>query len=286
MISQLKLLAIGLAAVSPFLSLAQDEEMSEAQKRFMQIEWQSEGEGKLRRIAKVDIPEGYIFTERKGTEIYLELTGNLVGESEMGIIAPEEMEWWALFEFDEIGYVKDDDEIEPDKLLKQMMDRDKAANEYRESQGLSPLWVDGWEREPFYNTETNNLEWALRLRDGEGNYIVNYQTKILGRKGVTEAILICSPDQLDDVLPDYKEMLDGFGYTTGNKYSEFKDGDKVAKYGLAALVVGGGAAVAAKTGLLAGLFKVLAKGGKAVIIGVIAVFAGIWTGVKRIFGRH
>ena len=80
-------------------------------------------------------------------------------------------------------------------------------------------------------------------------------------------------------------MLEGFDYKAGNKYSEYKKGDKVAKYGIAALVVGGGAAVAAKTGLFAVFFKFLAKGGKAVWIGIVAVFAGIWAGIRRLFGR-
>ena len=262
-----------------------DDQYSEIQKEFAKIKWQTEGSGKLRNMAEIEIPQGYMFTGRDGTVRYLKLTGNLVGDNELGIIAPESLDWWVLFQFDEIGYVKDDDEIDANKLLKQMKSQDKASNDYRRQQGLDAIWVDGWQREPFYNQETKNLEWALRLRDDEGDMSVNYQTKILGRRGVMEVILVCGTDEMDAILPDYVAMLEGFGYTSGNKYSEFKDGDKVAKYGLAALIVGGGAAVAAKTGLFAALFKVIAKGGKAVIVGVIALFAGIWAGIRRLFGR-
>jgi uncharacterized membrane-anchored protein len=262
----------------------QEDTLSPEQKEFNKIKWEESGAGKLGSEAEIDIPATFMFTGRKGAETYLKLTGNLVGDDELGIIAPQELNWWVLFEFDKVGYVKDDEKIDAAKLLKQMQENQEAGNSHRKSQGLDALYIEGWQKEPFYNTETNNLEWAIRLRDEEGNQSVNYQTKILGRNGVMESVLLCSPDELDAVLPVYKKLLDGYRFTSGNKYSEFKDGDKVAKYGLAALIAGGGVAVAAKTGLLAGLFKVIAKGGKAVIVGVVAVLVAIWSGVKRLFG--
>lgn len=60
------------------------------------------------------------------------------------------------------------------------------------------------------------------------------------------------------------------------KYSEYKPGDKLAEYGLGALVVGGAAAAAAKSGLLKGL-------GKFLWVAVFGVAAGAWTFIKRIF---
>ena len=62
---------------------------------------------------------------------------------------------------------------------------------------------------------------------------------------------------------------------------EFRDGDKVAKYGLAGLVAGGAAYAAVKTGLLGvilGFFKKL-------WYVVVAVVVALWNGIKR-FGRR
>jgi uncharacterized membrane-anchored protein len=58
-------------------------------------------------------------------------------------------------------------------------------------------------------------------------------------------------------------------------------GDKVAEYGLVALVAGGAGAAAAKAGLFASLFKVIAKGGKAIVLLLI----GLGVGIKKMFTR-
>jgi uncharacterized membrane-anchored protein len=74
-------------------------------------------------------------------------------------------------------------------------------------------------------------------------------------------------------------VLAGYDFNPGDRYSEFQEGDKVAAYGLGALVVGGAAAVAAKTGI----WKAL---GKFLWIGIAAVGAVVWGGVKKLFGAR
>jgi uncharacterized membrane-anchored protein len=80
-------------------------------------------------------------------------------------------------------------------------------------------------------------------------------------------------------------VIGGYAFKPGQTYAEYREGDKIAKYGLAALIAGGGLAVAAKTGLLAGLFKIFAKAGKLLVVGVIPVGAGIVKVFKKIFKR-
>src|SRR5438046_7897948 len=47
---------------------------------------------------------------------------------------------------------------------------------------------------------------------------------------------------LHDALPiSFKSALGGYGFVSGENYAEFKAGDKIAEYGLAALVLGGAA---------------------------------------------
>lgn len=138
----------------------------------------------------------------------------------------------------------------------------------------------GWAKEPFYNPDTNNLEWAIRFKsEGAEEETVNYRTKLLGRKGVMDVVLVCDPEELDGVLPRYQSLLWGFSYNSGQKYAEYKDGDKLAEYGLTALVVGGAAAVGAKLGLFAWLAVALKKFGKFIIVGVVAI--GVF--LKKIF---
>ena len=243
--------------------------------------WKRDGVGELGDWAQVPIPSGYRFTGKSGTKQFLEFTENIPGGGELGIIAPEEFDWWVLFEFDESGYVKDEDKdsLDAAAMLKSMQEGQEMANKQREQLGMGPLFVDRWAREPNYNEATNNLEWATVLVDGEGNENVNYNTRLLGRRGVMQVTLICDESQLPTVLGDFQKMVGNFGYKDGQSYAEYKEGDKVAKYGLAALILGGGAAVAAKTGL----FAVIGKFFKYIIAGFVAIGLAI----KRLFtGRQ
>ena len=71
----------------------------------------------------------------------------------------------------------------------------------------------------------------------------------------------------------YQALLNDFSYKTGERYAEYRQGDKLAKYGLAALIAGGAAAVAVKTGLFASLILLLKKAWKLVVIAVAAIVA-------------
>ena len=72
-------------------------------------------------------------------------------------------------------------------------------------------------------------------------------------------MLVCRPEDLSSILPKFKAVLDGFGYTAGNRYAEFRAGDRIAEIGLSALIVGGATAAAA----IGGLFKkIFGKGNR------------------------
>jgi uncharacterized membrane-anchored protein len=244
--------------------------------------------GDLGGIATIDLPAGYEFTGAEGAKAWSRAGGG-DGSNDIGLVAPSEGEqsWLVAFDYDDIGYVKDDEKDDlaaaADSLLESYKVGTAEQNKRRAAMGLPPMEVVGWHTKPFYDPETHNLSFALLARSG-GRDSVNYNSKLLGRKGVVNATLICDPKQLDTLLPTYKKLLGGFSFNSGQKYEEWKPGDRVAEYGLAALVAGGGIAIAAKTGLLAGLFKLLAKGGKLVIGLVVAVFAGIFWVFKTIAG--
>jgi len=242
------------------------------------------GKGDMGKRASLRFPAGYRFTGPKGTQTMMELTGNLVGGNEIGFVMPAELaegedSWFVVFEYSEVGYVSDSDKgsLDAAKMFKQMKDNEKAANRERAKRGMSTLEMQGWAVEPFYNDQTHNLEWATRiLVKPEGHTIVNHNIRLLGRKGYVEATVVCSPEQLAAVRPRAQLILDGFEYVQGERYAEYRQGDKMAQYGLTGLVVGGAVAAAAHSGLLQRLLKPL-------VIGVIAIgafFKRIFTGKK------
>ncbi len=255
------------------------EEAAAAQKfkQFVDsLDWKTEGEGPLGSMATLKVPAGYRFTGGAGTIKLMEVYGNLTNGSELGYIAPLDMGWFAVFEFQDCGYVKDDEKnkLDADKILKQLKDGQVEANKELAKRGMPTLEVLGWQTPPFYNPQTNNLEWAIRLRDGAGGQTINYKTKLLGRRGVMDVVLVCDEDQLSGVIPQYQKLLKGFAYQKEESYAAFSKGDKIATYGLTGLIVGGGLLAAAKTGLLAKLWKPILAG--LVVIG--AFFKRIFTG--------
>jgi uncharacterized membrane-anchored protein len=270
-------------AAPPVLSPQQEA----ARQKLMSVTW-SDGpvEGTLHDRAKIQIPEGYMFADAKGAQAMLEAYGNPPDPSVVGAIQPKaaDQNWFLVFSFDDIGYVKDDDKdsIDAGAILSGMKEGLEASNEYRRSQGASEISDLTWHKEPFYDPSTNNLTWGLALHSPEG-MTVNYDIRLLGRRGVMRATLVSDPSEMDAAVPVVSNLLTKYEFISGEKYAEWKAGDKIAAYGLTGLVAGGAIAVAAKSGLLAKLGILIAKMGKFAIVavlGVVALIARVFTGRK------
>jgi uncharacterized membrane-anchored protein len=195
---------------------------------------------------------------------------------ELGFVAPPELDWYIVFEFDDVGYVKDDEKhsLDADSMLKAIKKGNEAANRERQKRGWSILTITDWEQKPQYNSITHNLEWAIRA-ESEGSPVINYNTRLLGRNGVMRVSLVARPSRLVETLPKCKSVIDMFAFKQEYKYTEFRKGDKIAKYGLTGLIVGGATAVAVKTGA----FKWLWKVGVAALIGAGAL-------LRKLFRRR
>jgi uncharacterized membrane-anchored protein len=258
--------------------------LTEAEKQLRAIDW-TKGPAKIGigGHAEMQIPEGFMYTGASGAQKLMELLKNPTSGTELGILSDRNLDMLIMFKFQDIGYVKDADKEKLDAadILQSIREGTEASNEVRKEKGWPAISIVGWHTPPFYNRETNNLEWCIK-GESEGHAIVNYNTRILGRMGVMSANLMVDPEKLSDSLPVLKQLLGGYSFVEGKKYSQFVSGDKIAKYGLSALVVGGAVGVAAKTGLLAKLGVMFAKLWKALILGLIAVAAGL---KKLFFGR-
>ena len=275
--------SIAAAVVGLSLSLgvwAKTEATQELPAEIKALHWQESGKGEIADKASVKIPSGYAFLGEADTSKLLQAFGN-PPSSDHFLIAPKSLDWFAVFSYDDTGYVKDDEKIDADDLLKSMQSGDKAGNEQRKKLGLEALYTDGWQVPPHYDTATKRLEWGLRLRGESGEKNVNYTSRILGRSGVMTATLVSDTATLAQNTEEFKKVLAGFDYNSGQTYAEFKNGDKVAAIGLGALVLGGAAAVATKKGLWGAIAGFLAAGWKIVAAAAVALFAGI----GKLFGR-
>jgi uncharacterized membrane-anchored protein len=267
---------LGLAAWSAAILLAPGPAMAGPQK----VAWTTGpatvdlGQG----IAQVDLGDGYAFAGPADTRRLLAEMGNTVDNTEVGLVRPtgDDQDWLMIFEYKPEGYVKDKDKDEIDKnaILKSYQDGTEAGNKNRKEKGLPGLHVTGWFEEPHYDRHTHNLVWALQARSDDGSEVVNYNVRVLGREGYMSLTLVDEPSKLSASKPQVETILSTFSYKKGKSYAEWVPGDKVATYGLTALVAGGAGAAAVKLGLFAGLMKVLAKGGKAIAVGLAALAMG------------
>jgi len=270
------IVALAVAGVAVTALRAEDEKAEKGDSVLSKVKWEKgETTSKLGSLAEIKVPAGFMFANGNDTRLLMEAMENPATDAELGLVAPTSFAWFVVFEFSDVGYVKDDEKgkLDADAMLKSLQKGTEAGNKERRKRGWAPLTIVGWKQPPQYDPETQNLTWATLLRSGEGEN-VNYNTRLLGRKGVMSVTLVLGADQMDTVVPEFKQMLKGFSYVAGERYAEYRAGDKIAKYGLTALVVGGGAALAAKAGLFKHLWKIIVVAGAAI--------AGF---VKKLFGR-
>jgi uncharacterized membrane-anchored protein len=246
------------------------EERQKAEQVLNSLGWIESGTAPVAGVAQFAVPAGYRFLNPGDTAKLMELMHNPSNGREY-FFAPNGMPWFAVLEYEQTGYVKDDEKIDPDPLLESIRKGTEAGNEERKARGWSTLTIVGWKFPPRYDAQSRRLEWAIDARS-DGGAVVNYNTRVLGRHGVTSVTLVAEPAQLDQAVQEFKTAIRNFTYTDGERYDEYKQGDKVAEYGLAALVTGGAAAVAIKSGAAKWLWKLLVGVGIAVVAGLRALF--------------
>lgn len=237
---------------------------------------------KLLGVAQIEVPAGCVFFDGETTRALMKSSGEPVSGKEAGLIQPTNFQWSVIFEYDSSGHVMDDDKdkLDADKLLAAFKAGTAEQNKERARMGSPALEIVGWEQPPHYDEVSHNLTWAIRATS-EGRQILNYNTRLLGRLGVMEVVLVCDPDKFKETLASFNSLLAGYSFQTGQTYAEYRKGDKLAKYGLAALVLGGAAVGAAKLGLLAWLLPFLKKGW----VLIVAAFAGIANFFRKLFGK-
>ena len=272
------LLVVCLMAGLPAAALAQDES---PMKKIEALGWQTTAtDGNIAGKATFKLDGGLRYLDASNTSQFLKLTGNLPAAN-MFTVATKNLSWFAVMQFVDEGYVVDSEKIDADALLKTLKENNAASQEERKKAGLAPLYLEGWFIAPRYDTESKRLEWATLLRGSFGGKGVNFSTKILGRTGHMDVILVSDPQNLDKDVAEFKSALKGFEYVSGERYSEWKQGERVAAYGLGALILGGAAAVATKKGFWALLVGVITAGWKLIAGVAVAGLAGLGSIFKR-----
>ena len=154
------------------------------------------------------------------------------------------------------------------------------GNKIRVEKGYPTMDFVGWASTPFYDEANKKLHWAKELKfEGSPINTLNYNIRILGRKGFLELNAIGEMTMLDEIKNNIDPILGSVNFNDGNRYSDFNpDIDKVAAYGIGGLIAG---KLLAKAGLLAKIGIILAKFWKIIALAFIGLFAGM----KKFFGK-
>jgi uncharacterized membrane-anchored protein len=236
-----------------------------------------QGEIKLKDgLATLKVPASFRYLDPDQTETVLvqpwrnpprpEKTLGMLFPAEISIASVES--WGVVITYDEDGYVEDDDaaSINYADLLKEMQEGTREENAERTKQGYEAVELIGWAAPPRYDKDAHKLYWAKRLSfDGDSEHTLNYDIRALGRRGVLSLNAVASMDQLQTVEKDMQQVLAFVEFNEGHRYGDYVSGDKVAAYGIGALIAG---KVAAKAGLFKLLLVFLAKGWKLLIIAI------------------
>jgi uncharacterized membrane-anchored protein len=234
-------------------------------------------------VGELTVPRGFRYLDSAQAAYVMHKLWHNPPQESLGMLFPldrgpvSDSVWAYLIKFDPMGHVKDDDadDIKYDALLEEMQKDTEEENADRVKDGYDAVHLIGWGAPPFYDKNQHTLHWAKLLRFGDGlDETLNYNVRILGRKGVLIFNAIAVPKQLPEIKASIPGLLANVSFVKGQQYNDFSAGiDEVAAYGIGGLVAG---KVLAKVGF----FAIILKFWKVVILAL----GGAWAAIKRFFG--
>ena len=95
--------------------------------------------GAIAGKATMEIPDGYAFLDAEGTRKLNELLENPPSDADEYTLAPKDLHWFAFFHFSDVGYVKDNESLDIDAILKSVREGTEASNADRSDRVLPSL---------------------------------------------------------------------------------------------------------------------------------------------------
>ena len=230
-------------------------------------------------IATLDVPENFRYlAPAQADKILVEAWGNPPGTKTLGMLFPSDVSplseegWGVVITYQEDGHVDDSDasSIDYGELLKQMKQDTEENNKERQGKGYEPISLVGWAAAPHYDAAAHKLYWARELSvPSAPQHTLNYDIRILGRKGVLSFNAIAPVSRLGDIEQSMKQVMAFSDFNPGQRYADYKEGtDHLAAYGIGALVAG---KVAAKVGFFKLILGALIAAKKLIFVAVAAV---------------
>ena len=233
----------------------------------------------LNTLATLSLPEQFGFIPAHEAKEVLALFGHKNLEGTLGMVlanpaVDSESRWMVLISYTDSGHIMDDDakNWKSDDLLDNLRKGTEEGNVIRKERGFPTLSILGWIEKPHYDEQSNRLLWSIKtLSQGAtlDNASINYNTLALSKEGYISMNLVSNLNRIEQEKVVPKTLLSSLHFSEGNQYVDFNaKTDKVAEYGLAALITG---IAAKKLGLFALAAGVLLKFSKVILISLAGV---------------
>ncbi len=281
------------SSVSASLSQAeQDKQTAQAQTKFIAGLHPQTGTVRLSDDAVLNLGDAYYFVgPEDAKKILVDAWGNPPDQADgvLGMVFPKDGTpfdaWGAVVTYEKTGYVSDKDATttDYDKYIKDIQAGEAADNAERKKNHYATTHLVGWAQPPSYDKAHHYMIWARDIQFGDQTTdTLNYDVRILGRRGVLSMNMVDSMANLSDIRPEAAQLAAASGFGDGARYDDYKQGDAKAAYGVAGLVAAGlGLAAAKKLGLLA----VILAFGKKIFVFLMAGFAAIGRWFSARFGK-
>lgn len=182
--------------------------------------------------------------------------------------------------YSDSGYVTADDwkDVNSDELLKSFTQVTEQNNEARVRSGISPLYTDGWIQRPTFDATRKSVRWIVGLHNASGKF-VNAVALQLGRRGYERFTLASTGADPKGDAAILARSVNDYQFNPGFRFSDYVQGDKLAGYGIAALVGTAAGATIAKTVGFGAILLLIKK----FFFIILAFGAGLVVWLKRLF---
>lgn len=233
-------------------------------------------------MVRLSIPDGYKFLDSEQsyylvTDVWENPPSVTTGM--LGVIMHADADLYDestvfFVHYEDIGHVSDEDAdgIDYAAKMKEMLQDDSLENAQRVAEGYSGLRLVGWASAPYYDKQRKVLHWAKEMdSDDREVHVLNYNIRVLGRKGVLVVNAVSGMDRLGIVKEEVPTVLGMVAFNDGFRYDQFDPStDKVASQGLDGLIDGKTRERIKEMGML--VVKVAVGG----FVGLLLLLIGIW----------
>lgn len=269
-----------LGAIDP--NTMTEEEIFET---FQNLDWKTEGTLNLPLShSSIALPEGYGAILGKDIETLYAINREPLESDVEAVVFNQIDNGYVIFCSVNDGYVTLDDwqEINPKELLQSIIENNKITNEKRKELGGTPIEIVGWAQEPFLDRHTNTVYWAIEVVDSHNIRSINSEGLRLGRNGYESVNWVTSKEDYIPLGGNLDDMLCAHSFNPGFRYTDHIDADRIAGYGIAALVAAMTGGKIAKAGSLVALLAILKKFSTLIITAV----AGLAYKFRGFFKRY